>query len=176
MEEKKVAKVISLLVSVIVLILSLQTIDDWETVGAYVGCGLNCRISYPFYHANLVHAILNGWCLLSVVFIYDISLWRLVLSYIVAVTIPTLCLSDIPTVGLSGVVYFLFGTISFEVQRKLYYQLWMLFYIFLGFIFPNTNALVHLYCYLVGVCFSLLNKPIKIGGNGDDYTKHYRGK
>ncbi len=163
MDKKKAAKAMSLLVSILVFCLSLQDMTDWYAVGIYTGCGLGCRMLYPFYHANVLHATLNAWCLLSVIFIYDISLWRFFLSYIIAVTIPSFCLSGIPTVGLSGVVFALFGSISFEVQRKAYYQLWMLAYLVAGFLFPNTNALVHLYCYMVGGAVALLNKPVKIG-------------
>lgn len=163
MDKKKAAKAMSLLVSILVFCLSLQDMTDWYAVGIYIGCGLGCRMLYPFYHANVLHATLNAWCLLSVIFIYDISLWRFFLSYIIAVTIPSFCLSGIPTVGLSGVVFALFGSISFEVQRKAYYQLWMLAYLVAGFLFPNTNALVHLYCYMAGGAVALLNKPVKIG-------------
>ena len=163
MDKKKAAKATSLLISILVFCLSLQDMADWSAVGIYTGCGLGCRMLYPLYHANLLHATLNAWCLLSVIFIYDISLWRFFLSYIIAVTIPPFCLSGIPTVGLSGVVFALFGSISFEVQRKAYYQLWMLAYLVAGFLFPNTNALVHLYCYMAGGAVALLNKPVKIG-------------
>lgn len=163
MDKKKAAKAMSLLVSILVFCLSLQDMTDWYAVGIYTGCGLGCRMLYPFYHANVLHATLNAWCLLSVIFIYDISLWRFFLSYIIAVTIPSFCLSGIPTVGLSGVVFALFGSISFEVQRKAYYQLWMLAYLVAGFLSPNTNALVHLYCYMAGGAVALLNKPVKIG-------------
>lgn len=163
MDKKKAAKAISLLVSILVFCLSLQDISDWSAVGIYSGCRLSCRVLYPFYHAGLLHAILNAWCLLSIVFIYDITLWRLALAYAIAIFIPSLCLSHIPTVGLSGLVFALFGSISFEVGRKVYYQLWMIAYLIIGFVFPNTNAWVHLYCYLAGCAVALLNKPIKVG-------------
>lgn len=163
MDKKKAAKAISLLVSILVFCLSLQDISDWSAVGIFTGCGLGCRLSYPFYHVGIVHALLNAWCLLSVVFIYDISMLRLCLIYIIAVFIPSICLSATPTVGLSGLVFALFGSISFEVGRKVYYQLWMIAYLIIGFVFPNTNAWVHLYCYLAGCAVALLNKPIKVG-------------
>ena len=163
MDEKKAAKTTSIIASILVFCLSLQNIADWTTVGIYSGCGLGCRLSYPFFHVGILHALLNAWCTLSVVFIYDISLFRLCLAYVIAVFVPSYCLSDIPTVGLSGLVFVLFGSISFEVQRKAYYQLWMLAYLVAGFLFPNTNALVHLYCYMAGGAVALLNKPVKIG-------------
>lgn len=160
MDKKKATKIISLLILIFVVFIYIA---DWSAVGIYAGCRLSCRFLYPFYHANLLHVALNAWCLLSIIFMYDISLFRLTLAYIIAVSIPSFFLSDIPTVGLSGVIYALFGSISLEVQRKVYYQLWMLAYIILGFLFPNTNGWVHLYCYTAGVIIALLNKPIKIG-------------
>lgn len=160
MDKKKAAKIISLLISIFIVYIYIA---DCLADGIYAGCRLSCRFLYPFYHANLLHVALNVWCFLSVIFMYDISLFRLTLAYIIAISIPSFCLSDIPTVGLSGVVYALFGSISFEVQRKVYYQLWMFAYIILGFLSHNTNGWVHLYCYTAGVIIALLNKPIKIG-------------
>ena len=162
MAKEKNGKISALIVAILVPCLVLHGSHDWSAVGIYNGCRLSCRMLYPFYHAGLLHAALNVWCLLSVVFIYNVSLWRLILSYVIATTIPSLFLPPTPTVGLSGVVYVLFGTISFEVGRKLYYQLWMLLYLAVGFLFPNTNAWVHLYCYAAGFAVALFNKPIKI--------------
>lgn len=162
MDKEKNGKISALIISVLVFCLALQGVQEWSAVGIYTGCGLGCRFSYPFYHVGLLHALLNAWCLLSIVFIYRISVVRLVVVYLIAVFIPPLCLSHTPTVGLSGVVFALYGSISFEVERKLYYQLWMFLYLAIGFLFPNTNALVHLYCYAAGFALALLNKPVKI--------------
>ena len=87
--------------------------------------------------------------------------------YMIAVTVPVDTLGyfttmDSPTVGLSGLVFALFGSISFEVLRKRYYQLWMLFYLVAGFLFPGINAVLHLWCYVLGLIMALLNKPVKI--------------
>jgi hypothetical protein len=160
-DNKTIGKIVALLVAALIFILTLQTIDDWASVGVSKGCEPFCRAVYPFFHANLLHAALNVWCLLSIVFIHDISIWRLLFSYGVAITIPNLFLYTSPTVGLSCVVFVLFGTISFEVARVLYYQIWMIVYLVLGFLFPTTNGWVHLYCYAAGFVFALLNKPIK---------------
>ena len=118
MGKTKTTKAVSLLISIIVCCLALQDIQDWSEVGIFKDCGPGCRMSYPFYHVNIIHAALNAWCLLSVVFIYNVSLWRLVFAYISAVSVPVLCLSNIPTVGLSGLVFVLFGSVSFEVERR----------------------------------------------------------
>lgn len=169
MGNKKVEKIASLVIAIVVLCMSFVHVHDWAAVGIYADCGLTCRMAYSFFHANVLHAALNAWCLLSIVFIYNISLWRLICSYVVAATIPVTTLSlwlggvfDMPTVGMSGMVFFLFATITFEVARKWYYQSWMLFYLVVGFLFPNTSAWLHLYCYLAGLLFALLVKPVKI--------------
>lgn len=144
------------------LFIATQEVNNWAEIGIYNGCNISCRMIYPFYHANLIHAALNIWCFLSIVFIYDISFWRLCIAYMAAISVPSIALFSTPTVGLSGVVFALFGSISFEVERKTYYQLWMLIYIISGFLFPNTNVWIHLYCYIAGLVIAILNKPIKL--------------
>ena len=165
MDSRKVEKVAAIVIALLVTALSLPDISDWHDVGIYSHCPVSGRLLYPFFHAGVVHAVLNAWCLLSVVFLYDVSWLRMLFAYVATATVPVDTLGmflplDSPTVGLSGVVYVLFGTISFEVARKRYYQLWMLCYIAVGFLFPNTNAWLHLYCYLCGLAFACLNKPI----------------
>ena len=139
MDTRKMEKITALVISTIVVGLSFFKVWDWQTVGIYAGSDIAGRVLYPFFHANILHASLNSWCLLSMVFIYDIGIWRLVLAYIIAV---------------------IFGSISFEVLRKQYYQLWMIFYLTAGFLFPHTNAILHLWCYMLGFLVALLNKPI----------------
>ena len=31
-----------------------------------------------------------------------------------------------------------------------------------GFLFPGINAVLHLWCYVLGLIMALLNKPVKI--------------
>ena len=164
MDTRKVEKIAAVVIALFVTVLSLFHITNWSSVGIYTHCPLPGRFIYPFFHANVFHAILNAWCLLALVFTYDITFWRLLAAYVVAVSMPvdtlgTLLPLDHPTVGLSGVVYVLFGSISCEVVRKSYYQAWMCFYICIGFLFPNTNTWLHLYCYAAGLVGALLNCP-----------------
>lgn len=171
MGTRKIEKATAIIIALFVTLLSFLHISDWASVGIYANCPVSCRLSYPFFHANALHAILNVWCFLVLVFTYDISYWRLILAYVIATTIPVDTLGTFlpmnnPTVGLSGVVYVLMGSISCEVMRKRYYQVWMCFYIAMGFLFPNTNAWIHLYCYLFGIIYALLNCPIKKKNRG----------
>lgn len=159
MEKRKTEKIASLVVSFLAFALLFGN-SPLHSVGIYAECDIASRLLYSFYHVNVIHAMLNVWCFLSVVFMYNVSVWRLLLSYLTAISIPSCFLGNTPTVGLSAAVFFLFASISFEVIRKWNYQMWMLFYLAVGFIFPNTNAMVHLYCYSVGMLYALLNKPI----------------
>lgn len=167
MDKRKTEKATCLAIASLSIIMSLLHIADWHSVGIYSHCPFYCRLIYPFFHANIFHALLNCWCFIAVVFIYDITILRLLIAYIIAVTFPidfvsSLAHSSSVTVGMSGVIYTLFGSISFNVERKLHYQSLMLFYVCIGFIMPGTNALIHLYCYICGLVIALLNKPIKV--------------
>lgn len=133
---------------------------DTHAVGIYNGCPLRNRLLYPLFHANIIHATLNTWCLLTLVFYYQTPLHRILFAYIIAVSAPVH--TTLPTVGCSGILFTLFGRQSFEVQRKTYYQAWMTLYLIAGLLFPHTNGIVHLYCYTIGLLVALLCKPIKI--------------
>lgn len=168
MDKRKVEKVAALLIVAVIVILAAFAVNlDNARLGNRAGCGIAPRLVYPFLHVSVFHAVLNGWAFLSLIFVYDITYRRLLLAYLLAVCVPVDTLSllssslAIPTVGLSGIIYVLFGSISFEVVRKRYYQMCMASYLFIGFFLPGTNALLHLWCYLCGFIVALLNKPIK---------------
>ncbi len=160
MVPQKNAKITSLILAVILILEPFVFTPDWSSVGAAVRCSMTARMGYSFFHASVIHALVNVWCLLSVVFMYDISIWRMLTAYIVAVCVPEFLLSDVPTVGLSCICYTLLGSLIFEVRRKLYFQLSMALYIAVGFLFPSVNALIHIYGYLAGLIVGLLNAPL----------------
>ena len=131
-------------------------------VGICKDCTWTSRLLHPFFHANIFHALVNCWALLSVVFFFDLGLLDLALSYAVAVTVPVgLLRLTVPTVGCSGALYYLFGMLSFRTNKKLKWHLWWLFFIGIGFFFPASNAILHLWCYAVGVLAGFLNTPLR---------------
>ncbi|MFR9541408.1 MAG: rhomboid family intramembrane serine protease [Rikenellaceae bacterium] len=168
MEERKIEKITSIFIGAVILIISLLGTYEAHSFGIYPQCSLLGRMSYSFFHANMIHAALNVWCLLSIVFIRNVSIWRLLLSYLIACSVPIEFINSLvggcsaPTVGLSGVVFALFASISFNVVKKFEYQAWMAFYILIGFLSPSVNAWLHLYCYIAGFILALINKPITI--------------
>ena len=60
------------------------------------------------------------------------------------------------TVGLSGINYALMALIIPQVAQPRPYVLTVLAYILVGFLFPNCNNLLHLYCFLLALPFCLL--------------------
>lgn len=165
MVRRKEAQIAALVYVAVAVILRFVPVPV-EAVGIFPGAPFVHRFLYPFFHASWWHCLINAWVLLSIVFLYDIDIVMMFGAFIVAASFPYNGLSFLyaspvlPTVGMSGVCYALLGRYSLLVRRKLYYQCWWLFFIGLGFLSPNSNAWLHLYCYLVGVVLSFLNKPI----------------
>lgn len=126
-------------------------LSPFDGDGVSVGCSLLSRFSYPLFHVNLLHAFCNAWCLISLVFLYDLPWWKIALAYIIAVSIPVWFLPAAPVVGMSGVCFALMGLCLPIVQRKLYFSAWVALFLALGIILPGVAWTVHLYCYVIGV-------------------------
>lgn len=156
----KIEKTSGLLISISAVVASLIFVPDWTFVGVWSGCGIVQRLCYSLFHASLLHAVLNAWCFLSVVFLYKIKMWQLIIAYTIAVSVPDFVLLTIPTVGLSAVCFALFGIIAFQVKRKIYYNVYMAAYITIGLIFPQVNGWLHLYSYVAGLLVGFLTMPI----------------
>lgn len=123
---------------------SLSASPSWGGMG----CG---RLSYSFFHASLLHCLVNVWCFLSCVFLADVSFRKLALAYFAACSAPAL--SATPTIGLSGVCFALLGMVMWQSAGKLRYNM------IIGVSVLSVYALcpkavnngLHLYCYLLGV-------------------------
>jgi membrane associated rhomboid family serine protease len=159
MASEKITQVASLAIGLVCITASLLPLPvaDW---GLTRDGGLTARLTYSLLHANLLHALLNVWCLLSVVIIYRLSPAGLFWGWVVAAAVPSCCLSLHPTVGLSCIVYFLFGRAAWLAQRRTYYNIWMVFFILPGLFLPGINGRVHVWGYLCGLLYGLLNTPI----------------
>lgn len=150
MLRRKKTKIAALLISIAIIILTFTDIKPGD-VGLYCGCPLQNRLLYHFFHANVIHLSLNVWCLLSCVFLADVSAPALLFAYAIACTVPVS--SGTPTVGLSGVCFALLGFIMWNVKKKLSYN----FSIFLCIATPlvllphAVNNMLHAYCYAVAV-------------------------
>lgn len=170
MVQRTEEKVSVLVLTVLFVALSLFP-NVRETLGLYAGCPWYGRLGYPFAHANILHAMVNSWCLLSFAFAYDISWKQLLAAYIIAISFPNSLLDAIPVVGASGVCFALIGIVALRSKRRVFFQFWVLSILAVGFLFPSCAAWLHVYCYLLGLLIGMLSTPLSIlkggqhGGN-----------
>lgn len=148
MVRAKETKTTSLILTAVVMVLSVA-MPGGCGIGLTAGGSVVGRLLYPFMHVNILHAGMNCWCLLSVVFLYDLPLWTLLASYLVAVCVPAELVPGL-TMGMSGICFCLLGMSSWLVQRKLYYNAMAVAFMGMGFLFPNCAAWIHVYCYVLG--------------------------
>lgn len=158
--EKKIAVFVFVL-CIALSIFATSTGTDVAQFGIYQDCATWKCLVYHFFHANIFHCLCNVWCLLSLVFAYPVKRWQMAAAFIIASLYPFLPspLSPLPTVGLSGVCFALMGMQAFVVGRKLLFFSWVIAFIAFGFLFPNNNAILHLYCYIAGLTVGFLNSP-----------------
>lgn len=153
------AKISALVLSAAVLVLSLVNVNA-DMVGIAREGAPIARFIYPFFHANIFHAMLNAWCLLTMIFMYDMRLWHMVVAYVISISVPSVFLSTTPTVGLSGVCFSMMGILTFIVMRKWFFFLWCAAAIGIGFLLsPIVSARLHFYCYVAGLLIGFLNYP-----------------
>lgn len=181
------------------------------------GCSIIARLAYSFFHASFIHALINSWCLLSIVFLFDIPFTYLIIAYLIAIAypidtiaailtsllntaaapslsvlpaavpslssevLPTTALGDspavtfllpaiTPTVGLSAICFALLGMVSFRVQRRRRFHLYIASYIIATSALPylaaiaaipiaSPNNIIHIYSYVAGLIVGFLNSP-----------------
>lgn len=111
-------------------------------------------------HVNLLHALCNAWCLLSLVFYYDLPMKKIVLAYLIAVTIPAFALSPTPAVGLSGLCFALMGLTVYVVRRKAMFVGWIMAFLAVGFLFRNVAVWLHVYCFAAGLLLGIFTTPM----------------
>lgn len=155
--EKKTAKWATLIICTVMGILS--TVDDVERFSVYIGSPFVNRFYFHFFHVSFIHYAINAWCLLSIVFSFDTSVKMLLTAFVAASFVPV-CWS-FPTVGLSAVCFVLLGRYAFRVRDKVMYLSCLTITIGIGFIIPNVNGWIHLFCLSEGLIIGFLNCPLK---------------
>lgn len=145
-----------------IVIFIAQRVTGIPLAGIHEGCSVAERMAFPLQHVSLTHLLLNVWCFLSEVFYYRIGIKHLTAAYAANVVFP---FPSTLTVGMSGICFFLMGVIAHQVQRKVYFHLWVLAVITAGFVLPNLlrmlgcdvtmpNNFLHVYCYLIGFIYA----------------------
>lgn len=137
--------------------------------------------SYQFLHANLLHLVINVISLFVLYkpfkFIYgnkfnfdnDVVLFSCI--YLGSVIAALLTSTDVPTVGASGMVFFILGAILAlrPTKQQFINYIWVLIGFIASAVIGNSNTLLHLAAFILGVLFIILRMTY-------DYcrTKGYR--
>ncbi len=121
------------------------------------GCSALHRFTYPLFHQNIFHALANLWVLRQCLAAVPCG-WHFLVFYAIAVSYPFA--GDTPIVGLSGLVYAYMGYIAPRANRKIRYNILILLYISVGFVFPCMAIGTHIYCYALGLLWGYLNAPL----------------
>ena len=157
-KEAKISALVYVVTAFVLCFIKLPLVE----VGIHKGCSFCSRLLYPFVHANIFHCLVNCWCLLSLVFILDVSILELAISYVIAVLAPVGFWGQVtPTVGLSGLLYCLVGIYTFKVRKKIKWLLWWSFFLGIGFFFAASANLLHLWCFACGLIIGFLNSPAR---------------
>lgn len=139
---------------------AVLVLSPFDGAGISTGCSWMARLSYPIFHVTLLHALCNAWCLITLVFYYDLNCRKILTAYLIAVTIPSFILSAAPAVGMSGLCFALMGLTTFVVERRGLITSCVAVFLAVGFLFKSAAASIHLYCYLVGLFVAFLTTPI----------------
>lgn len=154
MVKRKKTKIAALVLAFGLILVYASTRDY---IGWSAGSPAYTRFLYQFFHVSWLHVLLNSWAFVSVVFLCDFSLVKILLAYVASASMPA---PEISTIGFSGVCFALFGMASFLSANKLRFHFWIAIYILIGWFF-NANATLHLYCYLAGLLVGWLDSPAK---------------
>lgn len=112
---------------------------------------------YQLCHDNIFHLLANVYCLFLILRGgFHIGVRRCAFAYGISIAASLVCL---PTQGFSGILYALFGMVSWQSSRIRLFHAWMLPLILVGFLFPNMSAMLHLLCYIAGVAIDMMFVP-----------------
>lgn len=147
MEKGKKIKTAALVAVLIMIILHLFDIPV-SAVGLSSESPAYTRFTYQFFHAGWLHLVVNMWALLTVVFYYRTNWLMIFVSYLISATVPA---SDIPAIGLSGMLFALYGFVSIQSSNKRLFHLWVAAFIAAGFFINGIGSFIHLHCYILSL-------------------------
>lgn len=139
---------------IVIIALSLSSNNN---VGLFDGCSILQRLSYPLFHQNAFHALMNIY-VMHQCYMAMPTLRGILIFYAFAISYPFAPAT--PIIGMSGMVYAYMGYIAPYVKNKVQYNVTIIAYISFGLFIPCMAIGVHIYCYVIGLLWSYLNAPL----------------
>lgn len=126
-------------------------------------------LTYPFLHASWLHLIINVLSMMILWFpIRRIYIMRYnevphnlhVATYISAVIAGLFCATTVPTVGMSGCVFFLLGVLLMlnPTKRQALNYLWLVATVAVQWYFGKSNTALHLFAFAEGVVYMCIRE------------------
>ena len=143
-------RTLTLIAGALLLVLSLAG----PCVTIHAGCSWWERALAPLFHAQLLHAFLNVWCLTAISFYYAPRGLDYVLAYLIAVACP--CAHTTGLCGLSCVCFALLGMTIWRVRSKRVYVLALVPALVIGLLLPHVAGWQHVYAFAAGVLIKVL--------------------
>ena len=121
------------------------------------------HFTYSFQHASILHLVINTLVFINVFRVMEKFLsWKVLLPaiYFIASCASFASVQSIPTVGASGMIYAMFGMMSFIVlfnssswRQKRVFFLSIAFMLLVSFFNKGSNFEVHVLSFLIGVLY-----------------------
>ena len=121
------------------------------------------HFTYTFQHASILHLVINTLVFINVFRVMEKFLsWKVLLPaiYFIATCASFASVQSIPTVGASGMIYAMFGMMSFIVlfnssswRQKRVFFLSIAFMLLVSFFNKGSNFEVHVLSFLIGVLY-----------------------
>ena len=148
-----------------VILFFLHPSPDAYGVSIY---NLSGMFSYQFLHGNLLHLAINVASLLLLYkpfkliygnrFNYDNDLVLFLIIYAGSVLAALVTPLSIPTVGASGMVFFILGAIPGlrPTKQQFINYIWVFLGVIVSVIMGHSNTLLHIAAFLIGVLFAIM--------------------
>ena len=121
------------------------------------------HFTYSFQHASILHLVINTLVFINVFRVMEKFLsWKVLLPaiYFIATCASFASVQSIPTVGASGMIYAMFGMMSFIVlfnssswRQKRVFFLSIAFMLLVSFFNKSSNFEAHVLSFLIGVLY-----------------------
>lgn len=154
---KKTAVLIIVALTVAIQICPLQT----SAYGISLTSPMWSRLVYHFFHASWLHLLLNAYVLLVLAFKLDLRMYELPLSYLIASIVPLCCVTAMPTVGLSGMIYALLGMRTMRSSNPMAVIANIVLITALSVFMSHIAWKLHAFSYVCGLILSILVTPLQ---------------